>query len=241
MPGFVKYTIAQFFGQRLPSTAAHRLYRSMWGMSSPKRRQIPGTKVRQNRTERLGLGDENGRYHRCSLESIRGGNSMNLRFSPSAALLALVTASCDAMEPQGVSGICAGVSPEHVCAVPFEAIYSQREVLTNRDVRLDGVLVAGIRPEPPGSETPVILLFSSMERAKICNPEFAIELIPSSEEMANELRSANGRFVSVSGQLQPSAKNHWAQIKVILSHTLISSEKGEFECMAAPPPPPPER
>lgn len=156
------------------------------------------------------------------------------------AATALATASCDRMEPHGVSGICASASADHVCAVPFEAIYSQREVLTNRAIRLDGVLVVGIRPEPPGSETPVMLLFPSMERARICNPEFAVELMPSSKEIANELRNASGGFVSVAGRLQPSSKGHWRQMEIKVPPALINSEKGDFQCMAAPPPPPPE-
>jgi len=156
------------------------------------------------------------------------------------AATALATASCDRMEPQGASGICASVGANHVCAVPFEAIYAQREVLTDRAIRLDGVLVVGVRPEPPGSQTPVMLLFPSMERARICNPEFAIELVPSSEEIANELRNASGGFVSVAGRLQPSTKGHWSQMEITTPPALVNSEKGNFQCMAAPPPPPPE-
>lgn len=156
------------------------------------------------------------------------------------AVAVIAAASCDQTPPHGASGICADAKADYICAVPFEAIYSEREALTDRSIRLDGVLVVGLRPEPPGSEVPVMLLFPSIERAKICNAQFAIELVPSSAEIAIALRSADGGFVSVAGPLHPSRKGHWGEMKIKVAPALIGGEKRKFECMTTPPPPPPE-
>lgn len=156
------------------------------------------------------------------------------------ATVVLATPSCARIDHHQADDICGSTDASHVCTVPFEAIYSHREVLANRNVRLEGVLVVGIRPEPPGSEIPVMLLFSSMERARICNPELAIELVTASAEIANELKNASGGFVSVTGRLQPSAKGHWGQMEITVPPALVNSEKGNFQCMTTPPPPPPE-
>lgn len=160
-----------------------------------------------------------------------------------ASLIAVVTlaaTSCAQVDRHEPAGICGSTEQNHVCALPFEVTYSHREALTNRNVRLEGVLVVGVRPEPPGSENPVMLLFPSMERARICSPEFAIELVTASAEITSELRDASGGVVSVAGRLEPSEKGHWSQLEVADSPALISSERGGFQCMTLPPPPPPE-
>lgn len=155
------------------------------------------------------------------------------------AAMGLATA-CERFENDGSTDICEGVDTKHVCALPFEAVYSYRQVLVDRDIRLDGALVIGIRPEPPGSQTPVMLLFPSMERARICNPAFAIELLTTSDEIVNELREANGGFVSVAGRLQPSSRGHWSQLDVAVSPISLSSERWDLNCMSVLPPMLPE-
>lgn len=147
------------------------------------------------------------------------------------------TISCDRVGSNANSGVCASTNVEHVCTVPFEAVYSQRETLFNRSIRLDGVVVVGVRPEPPGSKTPVILLFPSIERARICNSKLAIELVPFSKEIDNALKNANGEFVSVAGLLRQSSKGNWSQMEVTTLPALISSEKYDFQCMTSAPPP----
>lgn len=153
------------------------------------------------------------------------------------AATALAAVSCFRMAPHGAPDICSNVSAGHVCAVPFEVMYAQRETLSGRLIRLDGVLVVGVRSEPPGSETTVALLFPSMERARMCNPEFAIELLASSKQVADDLRNASGRFVSVVGRSRPSPRGHWSQLEVMTPPALVSSEQEDFQCMTAPPPP----
>lgn len=155
-------------------------------------------------------------------------------------VVALATTSCSQFGRDESAGVCGSADNNHICAVPFEEIYAHRDAFTERNVRLEGVLAVGVRPEPPGAEIPVMLLFPSMERAKICNPEFAIELVTESSEIENELRSASRGFVSVAGRLQPSTKGHWSKMEITTPPALINSEKGNFQCMAGPPPPPPE-
>lgn len=161
----------------------------------------------------------------------------------SLARLLLLAALFAAVSCQQVNGreadVCKGTDKTHVCSVPFEVVFSDREALIGRNVELQGVLVVGTRPEPPGSQTPVMLLFSSTERAKICSPEFAIELV-ASKEVVRELENINGSTVSVAGQLKLSPRGHWSQLDVVTAPTLLHGEKGRFECMTAPPPPPPE-
>jgi hypothetical protein len=150
--------------------------------------------------------------------------------------VALVTSSCGQTGRQESVSVCENAGADHVCAVPFEVVYSGREALIGRNVRLEGVLVVGVRPEPLGSEIPVMLLFPSMERARICNPKFAIELVPAVSGVANELRDANGGIVSVAGRLTSSAKGHWGELKVEARPALVFSEKSDIRCMTPPPP-----
>lgn len=155
-------------------------------------------------------------------------------------LSSFIAASCHRYDPREGTGICDGTEADHVCSVPFEALYFDREHLTNRNVRLQGVLIVGTRPEPPGSEEPVMLLFPSMERASVCNPQLALELLPASARIAAELRDAHGTYISLAGTLQPSKRGHWSQMEITTSVSPSNSAKGEFYCMSVPPPPPPE-
>lgn len=155
-------------------------------------------------------------------------------------LASLPTASCQRYDYREKAGICDGAEADHVCLVPFEALYFDREHLMGRNVRLEGVLIVGATPEPPGSEEPVMLLFPSMERASICNPQLALELLPASAGIVAELRDAHGTYISATGRLQPSKRGHWSEMQITRPVSPISSAKGDFYCMSVPPPPPPE-
>ena len=150
-------------------------------------------------------------------------------------IAALAASACSQNGRQELAGVCEHAGANHVCDVPFEVVYSGREALIGRNVRLEGVLVVGVRPEPPGSEVPVMLLFPSMERAKICHPKFAIELMPAVGGVANDLRDAKGGIVSVAGRLTSSAKGHWGELKVEARPALIFSDKSDIRCMTPPP------
>lgn len=151
----------------------------------------------------------------------------------------ILAASCQ-HDKRGLDDVCGSGEAQHVCAVPFEVAYAHRGALIDRNIRLEGVLVAGVRPEPPGSKAPVVLLFPSTERARICNPGFAIELVSASSEIASQLVDAGGGLVSVAGRLKRSEKDHWAELEVMTAPALISSDREDFDCMSAPPPPLPE-
>jgi hypothetical protein len=154
------------------------------------------------------------------------------------AIATALAVSCDRIED--VPSICQKSDVSHVCLVPFEALYTQRDNLAGQLIRLDGVLVSGARSEPPGSELPVILLFPSVERAEMCNPGLAVELLTTSEKVLDGFRKADGGFVSVVGKLQQSHRGHWSQMQVVSAPTLISSEQHDLSCMKTPPPPKPE-
>lgn len=155
-------------------------------------------------------------------------------------LASFSTVSCQRHDNREIGGICDGTEAGHVCLVPFEALYFDRAHLAGRHLQLEGVLIVGTRPEPPGSEEPIMLLFPSMERAAICNPKLALELVPESANNAADLRDAHGTYISVTGRLQPSKKGLWSEMQLVRPVSPISSVKGEFYCISAPPPPPPE-
>jgi hypothetical protein len=128
-----------------------------------------------------------------------------------------------------------------ICSIPFELLYVNRKSFANRDIELEGVLVAGQRSEPPGSNTPVILLFSSAERAQICNPEFAVNIVPRSEKIRLALNAASGNFVSVHGLLSTGTTTYWADMKVTAPAVSLGRPTNDFKsCMELPPPMPPE-
>jgi hypothetical protein len=155
------------------------------------------------------------------------------------AAVILATASCGKTRANNDSDICATEDQNHVCVAPFAALYSHRQALVGRNIRVEGVVVVGVRPEPPGSSIPVVLLFPSAERARLCNPELAVELV-ASRDLADELSVVSGGFVSVAGKLQLSQKGHWSELVVTAAPSLLGGERGEFACMKAAPPAPPE-
>lgn len=155
-------------------------------------------------------------------------------------LVSFSTVSCQEYDNREVGGICDGAEAGYVCLVPFEALYFDRGYLEGHHLQLEGVLIVGTRPEAPGSEEPIMLLFPSMERAAICNPKLALELVPESANSAAELRDAHGTYISVTGRLQPSKRGAWSEMQLVRPVSPISSAKGEFSCMSVPPTPPPE-
>ena len=138
-----------------------------------------------------------------------------------------------------VENSCAAGDGAGICHAPFEAIYSSREKLMNHNVRLDGVLIVGFRSDPPESQKLIALLFPSAERAQMCNPKFAIEVVANSDSLSDALEDYSGRFVSVAGRLTHGKFGAWARIELARPPALLSGEKIESSCMQTPPPTPP--
>lgn len=150
--------------------------------------------------------------------------------------LSLVAASC---QPQSEDRYpCTDLEEPLVCTVPFEAIYSDRKELFDHLISLDGVLGVATDEEPPGSRVQVYLLFSTLERARLCRPQLAIELIPGSVEMEQEMKLNNGAFVSVEGILRPSQHGLWAELELVRDPMLMAVSREEIPCLSKPPPPP---
>ena len=160
------------------------------------------------------------------------------RSSIMVALL-LSTASlsaCREDDSPSAGAICA-VKAHQVCEVPFEILYSHRESLLNRVVRLDGVLVVGARPEPLVTDAPVVLLFPSAERAEFCNQKFAVEVIVQDKGLLIELYRSGGAAVSIAGRLRPSTNGHLAEIEVAKAPSLLTGvDRMTGDCMRSPPP-----
>jgi hypothetical protein len=151
-----------------------------------------------------------------------------------------LTPSCRNAGQDEIKALCGPPNGRHVCSVPFETIFSHREALIDHFVALEGVLVVGVRGEPPGSKVPVALLFSSADRATTCNPGFAVEIKNSSGKWPEELKNANGYFVTVAGQLKRSPAGHWLELEYSRPPVWVNGVRGNYSCMAPPPPMPPD-
>ena len=150
------------------------------------------------------------------------------------ALLLCSVGGCDNRKPV-LNGPCDGLIPEHICSVPYELVYSNFHDLLGRLVRIEGVLIVGVRPEPPGSNTKVALLFPSVERAERCNASFAVEVVPSSDDDYERLQELHGSYVSIAGIFDNSNFGHWASIMILKDPSPEGAAKGAFErCLAVP-------
>lgn len=136
----------------------------------------------------------------------------------------------------GALGPCDDVGKEgYVCTVPFELIFSHRDYLVGRLISVDGVLISGLSPEPADSTTPLYLLHSSFERARMCNPEVSIELIPTSRATQEALQRSSGWLVSVVGKLRVSKSGRWAELEVMQEPALGAGKKEEVSCLEPMP------
>ena len=155
-------------------------------------------------------------------------------------VLAISTSACRAGAAEAPE-ICPSAS-RYACAVPFESVYANRHELINKAVQLEGVVLVGVRSEPPGTTVPLALLFPSTERSEICNTALALQLT-GSPRILEELRSASGGAVSIAGELALSDKGHWAQINVVrVSQLRTARGDAHVNCLnpEPPPAPPPE-
>ncbi|MEG3184631.1 hypothetical protein [Novilysobacter erysipheiresistens] len=129
----------------------------------------------------------------------------------------------------------------HVCEVPFQLIYSGKDELIGKTVKLSGYLVVGSEPES-GGRGQVALLFSSRAQAKLCVAKEAVKLKSRSKAVAEALQKAAGDLVSVNGRiLKGSARTgddrFWLTMELTDEPTLIANEaEGIVSCFQQPPP-----
>ena len=103
---------------------------------------------------------------------------------------------------------CGRVDNSTPCVLPFEVLYSNRPGAYGRLVSIDGVVVAGIAPEPTEITMQKILLFPSFERARSCRFETAIEVqVRSGVDFALPQGGA-GYPVTLVGRVRPSNSGH---------------------------------
>lgn len=165
---------------------------------------------------------------------------MNKHSSILAAWIALVLCGCVA--PESKTEICPHGHEGIACELPFEIVYARRSEIEGRLVSLDGILVIGDEPEPPGNDEAKILLFSSGERARLCNLTTAVEVVFSSEKKIDleSMQKGVGYAVNIVGRLSSSAE-HWLAIESdneVSIYYLVDGGVGT--CLVSPPPVLPE-
>lgn len=161
---------------------------------------------------------------------------MNGRCLIFTVLIILLLCGCVAQE--SLKDICPQSHRGIACELPFEVLYSHRPEVEGRLVSLDGILVLGIAPEPPGKNKVKVLLFPSSERARSCNFSTAVEvLVSSSKGLGLEpMQEGVGYAVNIAGELSSSAE-HWLAIEPVNDISLqyiIDSDVGS--CLVSPPP-----
>src|SRR5690606_25288453 len=92
------------------------------------------------------------------------------------ASIAVISAG-QALAKDPLADVCVNSQSGIPCVIPFEALYAHRASAIGRLVSVDGVLIIGRAPEPPGNSKMKALLFPSIERAKSCNFTTAVEVI----------------------------------------------------------------
>lgn len=141
--------------------------------------------------------------------------------------------SCNAID----TNISCSASSGRVCVEPFEAIYANRSKYIGKRIEVDGVLLVGPRGEFPNVST--ALLFSSIEKAEICDYELAIEVVTGSPNEIEALKKHDGQIVQVRGILRKSKVGHWATIEADSDPVPLMETGKQFpRCLKLPPPGP---
>jgi hypothetical protein len=147
-----------------------------------------------------------------------------------------MVAACQPKSVQSKLGDPCDPKEPYICTVPFEVIYSDRDALEDRVISVDGVLGAGYQMEPPGSTEHLFVLFSSFERARVCNAKLAVELVSQSTEIDNRLQKYSGYIVTIQGKLHRSDSQAWAKLEVTEVGSPVVEEKQQISCMGPRPP-----
>jgi len=139
-----------------------------------------------------------------------------------------------------VSDICEKTDENNFCHIPFELVYTNRKDFYGMNVQLEGILIAG--KQNINSEL-LILLFPSIDHAKHCNLRLAVKLAPTSNEIEEQLATANYWMISVSGRFHrhpgglppPFTGIHWADIEITSEPIRIAnmSDHFNFNCLSS--------
>lgn len=147
-------------------------------------------------------------------------------------LMLFLSTACDSGTPNAESSTPCESSSRTVCEIPFELVYSARQELIGKNIRLRGVVVAGYRSEDVGQT--LTLLFPSFERARICSKVDAIEITGTSKEISDEILEYDGQWISIAGKFEESASGEWGVLNARKGPALLDSEKHSFECIKLP-------
>ena len=152
-----------------------------------------------------------------------------------ALLLTTVLAGCAVVEQPSATrtGFCPSLNPGHVCEVPIEALLADRGGPWTETLATTGVVVADNKFGPRSFKA---LLFPSAERARVCSPAGAIELVVTDRQLIDSIVDMSYSQVRVVGTPRASENGHWLAFDLAKAPVRLGDElEGARGCITSPP------
>jgi hypothetical protein len=154
-------------------------------------------------------------------------------------MLCLCLIACTVQSPR-LGSTCSGTEGGE-CFSSIEQLVSQGHSLEGKLVQTSGVLLVGVREEPPGVTSETALLFASSADAEDCKIGQALEVKVVSGEDWQRLEEFSGRTVFVSGLFEKGFGAAGGRVNLlVLPQVQDNPPFGGHNCLQLAPEPPPE-